>query len=440
MDFLNKTFAQLNDLFRSMTPGGRITTGLLLVVAVASVGYLFQHQISGGDVYLFSGVSISEPALQKMEEAFGKAQLNGFSIEGGRVKVPQAQRAAYLAALADARALPASFGDSLREAVQNNPFESPQQRKERVRQARQDEMSLVIGSMKGIERASVLVDEERSEGLGQSSLKTASVWVQTVNGLPLEEDQFDEIRYYITGANAGMKPGDVIINGNKWDDKYGSGLDNAYNRAQRNAERELNDKVRKALAYIIPSVTVTSTVTLDREISSHSTELKTDPKPVPVRTLESTVDSTKESASAGGAPGLPAQGGGANQPASVGASGKGSNETHNESKTEQTNVVSTTQTEKESFGLAPKLAKVSVGIPMSYFEKVWQGRNPVKEGEEPKKPDQAVLDPIVQEETLKVSKAVAILLPPAPNSRTRHRWSTSRPSRTSSPLRSQARR
>ena len=97
------------------------------------------------------------------------------------------------------------------------------------------------------------------------------------------------------------------------------------------------------------------------------------------------------------APGLPAQGGGANQPASAGRSGKGSNETHNESKTEQTNVVSTTQTEKESFGLAPKLAKVSVGIPMSYFEKVWQGRNPVKEGEEPKKPDQAALDPIVQE-------------------------------------------
>ena len=49
MDFLNKAFAQLNDLFRSMTPGGRITTGLLLVVAVVSVGYLFQSQVSGGD-------------------------------------------------------------------------------------------------------------------------------------------------------------------------------------------------------------------------------------------------------------------------------------------------------------------------------------------------------------------------------------------------------
>ncbi len=109
MDFLNKAFAQLSDLFRSMTPGGRITAGLLLVVAVVSVGYLFQHQASGGDEYLFGGAAMQTPTLQKMEEAFGKAGLNGFSMEGGRVKVPHAQRAAYLAALADHQGPAAEF-------------------------------------------------------------------------------------------------------------------------------------------------------------------------------------------------------------------------------------------------------------------------------------------------------------------------------------------
>ena len=43
MDFLNKAIAQLSDLFRSMTPGARITAGLLLAVVVVSMGYLFQH-------------------------------------------------------------------------------------------------------------------------------------------------------------------------------------------------------------------------------------------------------------------------------------------------------------------------------------------------------------------------------------------------------------
>ena len=47
MDFLNKSFAQLSELFRSMTPGARITTGLLLAVVVVSMGYLFRQSAAG---------------------------------------------------------------------------------------------------------------------------------------------------------------------------------------------------------------------------------------------------------------------------------------------------------------------------------------------------------------------------------------------------------
>ena len=59
MDFLNKAFAQFNDLFRSMSPGSRITAGLLLVVAVVSVGYLFQSEV-GGVMITFSAASRSQ--------------------------------------------------------------------------------------------------------------------------------------------------------------------------------------------------------------------------------------------------------------------------------------------------------------------------------------------------------------------------------------------
>ena len=40
MDFLNKAIAQLSELFRSMTPGARITAGLLLAVVVISVAVI----------------------------------------------------------------------------------------------------------------------------------------------------------------------------------------------------------------------------------------------------------------------------------------------------------------------------------------------------------------------------------------------------------------
>ena len=66
-------------------------------------------------------------------------------------------------------------------------------------------------------------------------------------------------------------------------------------------------------------------------------------------------------------------------------------------RTRQVNANSSTITEKESYGLGPKSARVSVGIPASYYEKVWRERNPVKEGEEAKKPDDTAIGEIRKE-------------------------------------------
>ncbi len=422
MDFLNKAFAQFNDLFRSMTPGGRITAGLLLVVAVVSVGYLFQHQVTGGDDYLFGGESIPPTTSQKMEGAFGKAGLNGFVIDAaGRVKVPHSQRDKYLAALVEAKALPPNLGENLGEG-EDNIFWSPKQREEHRRRVKEERMSLVIGAMKDIERASVIIDEQERSGFESTPLKTASITVWGKAGAALTDEQIDMIKYYVKNANAGMKPEDVAIadatSGTVYAgdaDKGGPGGDNPYNRAQRVAERDLDEKIHKALSKI-PNVTVTSNVTLDHEKGSHSEEIKTDPKPVPVRTLENTRNTTRDAASSGGAPGVQAQGGGANQAATLGANaGRGSNETSEESKNETVSVVSSTSTVKDTFGLTPKLAKVSIGIPASYYEKVWRDRNPVKEGEDAKKPDPAAIEQIHDEVTKFVQATVANLLPIGPD-------------------------
>ena len=41
--------------------------------------------------------------------AVGKAGLNGFAIENGRVKIPHSQRATYLAVLAEIKTLPPNY-------------------------------------------------------------------------------------------------------------------------------------------------------------------------------------------------------------------------------------------------------------------------------------------------------------------------------------------
>jgi flagellar M-ring protein FliF len=417
MDFLNKALAQLGDLFRSMTPGGRITAGLLLVVAVVSVGYLLQTQVTGGDEYLFSGASIPTATLQKMETAFGKAGLNDFHEEGGGIKVPHARRAAYLAALAEAKALPPNFGQAERDATDGNMWDPPSVRAKRMDIAKQEELTHVINCMRNIEQAWVELDSQSQPGgLGLQTLKTASVYARAVGGVSLDDEQVDTIRYCVAAAVAGMKPEDVTISdGNGGIHPGGeaaqrNGLDDAYARATRNYEQSLNGKIRKALSYI-PNITIVSTVTLDREKASRSVEVKNDSKPVPIRTKEDTRSSNRESTSPAGAPGLAAQGGGAMAPASLGSSaGKGSTETSEESKNETLNALNTLSTEKEMAGHTPKSARVSIGIPASYYEKVWKQRNPVKDGEEAKKPDQAAVDKIKDEIAQDVKAHVANVL------------------------------
>src|SRR5690349_18657827 len=125
MDFLNKLLAQLNDLFKSMSPGARMTAGLLLVAVVVSIGYLFNYQATGADAFLLNGQSFTAQELSTMEAAFGKAGLSDYTMDGARVRISKSRQAAYLGALADSGALPAHFGDHMAQAANNpGPFTS----------------------------------------------------------------------------------------------------------------------------------------------------------------------------------------------------------------------------------------------------------------------------------------------------------------------------
>ena len=84
MDFLNKYFAQIRELFEGMTPGARITSALLLAVTVASLGYLFTSGFNpGGDVYLLDNRAFPSDELAAMEGAFAAEGLGDYEIVAG---------------------------------------------------------------------------------------------------------------------------------------------------------------------------------------------------------------------------------------------------------------------------------------------------------------------------------------------------------------------
>ena len=107
MDFLNKAYSQLTDLFKSMTPGSRITAGMLLIMIVVSLTYLFVFQVNTANEYLFGSREFSQGELDAMQSAFGAAGLNNFKVVGKRVCVPRGQLVEYLQALSQGQ-LPAA--------------------------------------------------------------------------------------------------------------------------------------------------------------------------------------------------------------------------------------------------------------------------------------------------------------------------------------------
>lgn len=422
MDFLNQGLAQLAELFRSMTPGARIASGLLTAVVAISLAFLFKSGISGPDGYLMGGAHFSAAELPAMEAAFAKAGLSAYSVDGNQIRVPRGQQAAYMGALADAGALPTNFGDYLMDATNNaNPFMTEEQRKQMLKTAKIKELSNIIGNMPGIEKAAVMYDVDTRSGLRREKMYTASVMVKPNGSLPLDESRVPMIRHLVAGAVAGLDPAKVTVidqNGRAYTSNSSmpglAGGDDAYFERQRRWQQWVEDSIRKSLAYV-PELTVTASVELDKEIEhTVSTTKPDDPqKAVPIFTREDSKTLTEErGGQAAGRPGLEAQG--PNQAAALPASSASGNKSAEEQSTAETqNVVGQSIQKIAMHPLTPKKISVAVGIPDSYFKQVWRQRNPTPAGQEPAEPDPAALDKISVEETGKIKQHVArVILAP----------------------------
>ncbi|HEV3416646.1 MAG TPA: hypothetical protein VG056_07535 [Pirellulales bacterium] len=420
MDFLNKAIAQITDLFRSMTPGARITAGLLLAVLVVSLGYLVNHQASSADDFLFGGDPIPSSQLIAIRGAFGKAKLSDFDIDAnGAIRVPRAQKALYLAALADANALPRGFGDYMISAIKDvGPFGSQKQQKEMFQVAQERELAAVIAKMNGIESAEVMYNIEPESGLStQRSVKTASVSVKPQGNDPLNDERAQSIRQFVAAA-IGCKPTDISVLDLNTNSTFpgggngvtGGGLDDAYATAKRRYERDYQTTIRDALSFI-PGAKVNVNVELNTELEVETREDRVDPKTIPVEVEENTHTSSTQPGSVGGSPGLARQGGVLSNTGAVLGASSGPKTEEDTQKTRTKNTATQTQSVTRKAGLTPSRVTVTVGVPSSYYEKVWRMENPTPAGAEPKAPSNSDIDKIESAEKLKIQGHVAQLLP-----------------------------
>jgi flagellar M-ring protein FliF len=420
MDFLNKSFAQISDLFKSMTPGARLTAGLLLVVIVVSLGFLFQRQSAGPDAFLMGGEPFPASQLPAMEAAFAKANLAGAVIDGNRIRVPRGQQAVYMGALADAGALPANFGTYLEKALASeSPFAMRGSREEKLKLAKQQELQNMMINMSGIESAAVLYDAKEKRAFGQDAVATASVSVKPKGNLPLSQQQIRSIRYMVKAAFAGLQAADVTITDLSTGQAYighsdttgaGDSQDDAHASRKRMYEQDWTTKIREAVSFI-PGVIVQTNVELDTQTAHEESLTSYDVKGVAFNQKETTGTKTVEPVNTAGPPGFNAQQpGGINQANRIGSSTavKSSEETNH---TETQTKVPTTVVRKSEHGLTPKHVQVSIGIPTSYYETVWASENPAVNGQPAPKPTPADLTRIKETVKTDIESATVSLIP-----------------------------
>ena len=415
MDFLNRAYLQVADLFRSMTPAARITAGLLLAAVVVGLGFLFNTRVSGGDAYLLSGHHFSPSEIDAMEAAFGTAGLSDYEIEGSRIRVPRSVKAKYLAALADAGAMPAHFGSHLTEAINKpSPFTSKHQQESLEKAALQQELAMVVGSMRGVERAAVLYDKKKEPGFRREQTITASVSVKPVGTQPLEPVQVRNIRHLVAGAIAGLSPDRVTVvdlNGRSYSGAKSDGvtsvIEDPYAERVQFYKDHYESMIRDALNYV-DGVMVTASVELDREMRRHEEKQHVDPKTISVSVREETDTKQLDNTGPAGRPGLEAQR--PNSPAQL-AGGKNSHTEEERSSREEQNIVSHDRATSDFVGMTPKRVTVAVAVPDTYYEKIWRDQNPLAAGQPPAAPDKKALDQIETAEKAKIQNQIAGLIP-----------------------------
>lgn len=414
MDFINKAWDQIKEIYLSLTPGTRVTTALLLVVVVVSLGYLFRYSSSSGSGYLMNGAHFSPNDLPAMEAAFAAKGLSDYRIEGTRIRVPLGQQDKYVAALAEGNALPYNYLDIMEKTVkESSAFESRYKLEERTKIALQKELSRVISQMAGVQNAVVMFSRVNQGGLRRETVTTASVAIKPVGGQELAEQVVRSIRYYVAKSIGGIKAEEVVVTNMDTGANYYVTNDEPLQAAEgtyalkRSWETYFADKVKSALGYV-PGVLVSCNVELDPTKYQRQEQIKLDPKAVALDVTETT-KTRQSSDDSGGRVGYVAQG---NTPRSLAAGGTaGTSQTEEETQRTEKNSVGQTVIQQETAGLMPKRVTVSVAIPTGYFRRVWEqtqqgtGTNPGQG------PTQQELDKIRSDEMTKIRNHVLTVLP-----------------------------
>jgi flagellar M-ring protein FliF len=375
MDFINTISTQVRDLLSSMTPGARITAGLLLAVVVVSLALLFRTGSSTADEYLFGAMPLTNSQITRMEAAMAAKKLKGWEVQGNRIRVPRGQKDEYIAAIGEAGELPHDVRSYMNEALNSGGLFEPREKWDlRTKAVRESQLSHVLGRFRWIEQANVMLDIEPSRGPNRKPKATASVFVEPQPGEVVDARREKTIKDYIAFSEASLTPADVNVT-STGEQGAGTGeviFDDPYLQARAEVERSYQQKLKQELNYI-PGVRIMVTGEVDN--TTKRTRIETTPEGAEMvrETIENEMTESRV-ADGGGPPGQLQNSASANGAETMAAKENTSRTERDTTKTE--NAVGAVQEESIQNGYVPKQIYVSVAIPRDYVEKTWRKAHP----------------------------------------------------------------
>ena len=421
MDYAKQLYAQVRDLFLSMTPGSRIVASLLAAVLVVSLGYLLVGSIrtettpEGKHVFLYNGWNFDPGEMRAAEDALSKKGLRAHEWIGDRLRVPKNLNAKYTAALAEENVLSPRGIARIAAADGIGPWDGGKTIDERKRAAFERDLADAIATLPNIASAKVFANSRRTfdrKTLQHIVIPSASVVVEAKTFKPLSDDTVASIAAIVAPAFGIVDRKEITITDNNnirtynglGQDMGGNGA--SYLREQEKFQSIWNEKIYSHFPYI-RGLQVQTSIVLSQRINENTFEVQHD-DPTTIHTHVRGTDFEKTDAGRYGRVGETAQ---MFRPFidpknDMAAQARTKETTHEK---EDTSALQGKEIRYDMIPLVPQKIVASLQIPRSHVLEVWQKKN-TRKGEMPPEPteDQLNAESVIIRDDIK--KQVELML------------------------------
>ncbi len=306
MNQLRQVLANIQQQTTRMSASQKLLLASLGVIAMMTMFLVSQYA--------------SKPAMVELMSDNGNVQtidvLSRSGIDAkvvnGKIVVPQGQQRAAAARLMESGNMPGDttlFFDNL---ISSQDWKaSKDQHRQQAIIAKQNELARIISKMRGVTKATVILDVPKSSGLGRAvRTPSASVMVMTAGNVPMSQDAVDAVAGLVSGSAAGMTPGSVkIIEGStgrlRSVSTDESRMASRYMDQANQTEVHTKRKIESMFAHI-PGVVVSITAIVDATEVATKERAHAEPKQgtvsVPTRISDKSDSTSQEST--GGAAGV----------------------------------------------------------------------------------------------------------------------------------------